>query len=156
MKSARPELSVILPLPETLRGAEETFACLAASDLPRHRWELILVATTERHDLLALAAQHGDAVVRVGERWDQGSAYLCNRGAAVSRAPILVFLDRDILVLPDTLRHIDDSFGDPELVALVGSIAPASGKANVPTRYRSLVREWAYAATSAGPSSWSS
>ncbi len=150
MINARPSLSVIVPLADDPIEAAETFEALAASDLPRGRWELIVVAGTQAADVVALAAQYADAIVRVGS-YRSGSAYLCNRGAAIARAPVLVFFDRDVAVIPDTLSRIDHAFADAGLTAIVGSILLAPPTATLPTRYRALVRQWAHR-RGAGPS----
>jgi hypothetical protein len=137
-----PALSVIVPLAYNLRDAQETFEALAASDLPRRSWELIVVASTQAPEIVSFAAQYADAIVRVGGH-HAGSAHLCNRGASIARGPVLVFFDRDVAVLPDTLSRIDDAFVDPGLTAIVGAIASAPPTATLPTRYRALVRQWA-------------
>ncbi len=142
MIADRPSLSVVVRLIDDARAATTMFAALAASTLPRHRWELIVVATTDSPPCLAIAAQYADAIVRMSGPWTPSSAYVCNRGASVASGPVIVFLGHDVTVLPNTLARIDAAFADEELSALVGAIGPAPREASMPTRFRALVREW--------------
>ncbi len=142
MIAERPALSVVVHLTDDAPAARTMLAALAASTLPRQRWELIVVATSDAAPCLAVAAQHADAIVRMSGPWNASSAYVCNRGASVARAPVIVFLGHDVTVFPNTLARIDAAFADEELSALVGAIGSAPRDADVPTRFRSLVREW--------------
>lgn len=54
-----------------------------------------------------------------------GNVHLCrarNLGAALAKAPIVVFLDDDGLILPEHLGAIDRWFQDPEVTAIRGRI----------------------------------
>lgn len=142
MSPTAPALSIILPLTGDAASVAETLAALAASDLPRRRWELVVVMPATAHEILTIAAQHADAIVRIGRSWSRGSAYLCNRGAEVARGDVLVFVNQDVLVAPDTLRRIDTAFEEFGLSALVGSLNSTPADASIPMRYQALIRDW--------------
>jgi len=68
-----------------------------------------------------VARAWGAHVVRTG-RVPSGPACARTRGAAEARAPLLCFVDADVLVRPTTLDHFVNLFrADPDLVAAFGS-----------------------------------
>lgn len=144
MIAVRPVLSVIVPLADDPQRVGDLLDALAMSDLPRREWELIVVSTGQPEATIALAAQRADVIVRLAGFWARGSAYLCNRGAEVARAPVLVFLDHDVVVRPDTLRRIERAFANRTLAAIVAGIEPAARSATVATRYVTRMHDWAH------------
>lgn len=139
-----PALSVIMPLSSDAAQVDAALEGLSASDLPRSRWELIVVATGQPAALVEAAAERADVVVRLEPRWRYGSAYRYNRGAEVARSPVLVLLDGDVVVRPDTLRRTAEAFADDGLAALVMGIDPAPRSAGLITRYKTIVQDWIY------------
>jgi hypothetical protein len=144
MTPLRPVLSVIVPLTDDPHCVGDLLDALAMSELPRREWELIVVSTGQPEATIVLAAQRADVIVRLSGSWARGSAYLCNRGAEVARAPVLVFLDHDVVVRPDTLRGIERAFADTTLAAIVAGVEPAERSATVATRYVTRMHDWAH------------
>lgn len=144
MTNPRLTLSVIMPLSSDGARLAAALDALGRSDLPRAAWELIVVAAGQPPALVDAAAEHADVVVRLEHAWAAGAAYAYNRGAEVARGPVLVFLDGDVAVRPDTLGQIAAAFDDDGLAALVAGVDPAPRSAGLAVRYRTLIQEWAY------------
>ncbi len=144
MMASRADLSVIVPLADDPQHAAEIFDALSASDLPRRSWELIVVAAGQPKAAIEVAAQRADVIVRLDGLWTRDTAYRFNRGAEVARAPVLVFLECDVIVRPDTLRRIRCAFADDQVDALVAGVDPAPRSASLSTRYVTLLQDWAH------------
>jgi glycosyltransferase involved in cell wall biosynthesis len=90
-----PFLSVIVPAYNGTRVLPRALDALAASDLPRSCWELIVVDDASTDDTAILAARYADVVVRLPGR-PHGPAYARNRGFEAARGPVAVFIDADV------------------------------------------------------------
>lgn len=136
-----PLLSVIV----TVRDANDTLACalraILESDLARHDYELIVVDDASCDASSEIAARYADTVVRLTGR-SAGSAYARNRGAELAKGEVLVFVDQDEMVVPDTLANLVDLFvADPSLDAVVASHDSQPSSRGILSRYRNaLVR----------------
>jgi len=75
----RPLLSVIVPAHNGTKVLPLTLPALAASDLPRACWELIVVDDASSDATAELAASYADLVVRLAGA-PHGPAYARNRG----------------------------------------------------------------------------
>ena len=117
MAAADPLISIIVPVHQggsTLRAA---LTAIAASDLPREMWELIIVDDASTDDTPMIAAEYADCVVRLPAR--HGPAYARNRGVEVSRGAVIVFFDADVQPHTDALRRMVESFATQPAVSAV-------------------------------------
>ena len=74
-----------------------------------------------------------------------GPARARNLGAARSQGDILLFLDADVTVRPDTIRVLLGVFeGDPSLTALFGSYDDAPAEADLFSQYRNLLHHYTH------------
>ena len=139
MKADYPLLSVIVPAYNGAGVLPRCFAALAASDLPRACWELIVVDDGSTDDTAGLAAQWADVVVRLpGD--PHGPAYARNRGSEAARGDVLVFIDADVCVHPGTLRRFALLFAHhPELAAAFGSYDDHPPAPGLVSRFRNLL-----------------
>jgi hypothetical protein len=119
-ESRRPRLSVVVPVRPNTPELATCLSALAASDLPRSEWELIVVTSARDTDAWLESALHADTVIRLPDGpW--GAAYARNRGVESSRAPYLVFVSADVCVERDVLRrflHVLDT--EPDVGAVCG------------------------------------
>jgi glycosyltransferase involved in cell wall biosynthesis len=112
---------------------------LAASDLPREFWELIVVDDASTDGTAGLAAGYADAVIRLTGR-PSGPSYARNRGAEVARGEVLVFVDADVCVHRDTLRRFAWVFVDePGVDAAFGSYDDQPPAPGLVSQYRNLL-----------------
>ena len=102
-----PALSVIVPVRDGAGFLARSLPALLASDLPRESWELIVVDDGSADESPDVAERYADRVVRL-PRPGLGPPAARNRGAGVARAPVLGFVDADVLVHPDALRRMLD------------------------------------------------
>src|SRR6185436_15848936 len=100
-----PYLSVIVPAHNSVAVLDRCLTALASSGLPRESWELIVVDDGSTDATELVAARYADVAVRLAGN-PHGPAYARNRGAEASRGEVLVFVDADVVVHPDTLARI--------------------------------------------------
>ena len=145
-----PYLSVIVPAYNCLPTLARTLAALAASDLPRAEWELIVGDDGSTDDTPLTAARVADRVVRVAEG-PKGPGAARNEAAREAVGEVLVFIDADVCVAPTTLRQFAELFRSrPELGAAFGAYDLAPEAPGVVSQYRNLLHHYVHS-TSAGP-----
>lgn len=127
-------LSVVVPVHHGAATLRRCCEALAASDLPREQWELIVVADSCSDDSTAIAAEFADTLIRLSDG-PYGAAYARNRGAEVARAELVAFVSADVLVESGTLRLFVATLlsSGASAVTVVG--APADGL-GVAARYQ--------------------
>lgn len=138
--AAEPLLSVVVPARNCAGHLERCLSALAASDLPRHEWELVVVDDASIDGTAAVAARHGaDSVLHLGPG-PRGPASARNRGAAVARGELVTFVDADVCVQPATLRRLAEALrNDAGLSAVFGSYDTAPAHPSLLSQYRNLL-----------------
>jgi GT2 family glycosyltransferase len=141
MQSANPALSVIIPV---YNGSSTLGRCLSALTASTFRnFETIVVDDGSSDDSVAVAARFGVRVVCL-ER-NAGPAAARNAGVAVSSAPLLFFLDGDIVIPPSFLaKALDALESRPEFSALFCSFGKETLPENTCSRHKNLVHHWAH------------
>lgn len=147
---SRPLLSVIVPVRDCAAHLEQTLPALAASTLPRERWELIVVDDASADTATAtVARRYADAVLRLRGR-ARGPAYARNQGVMRARGEVLVFVDADVRVHADTLERFAAAFaGAPDVAAVFGAYDTEPPVPGFVSQYRNLAHHYVHA-TNAG------
>lgn len=102
---------------------------------------------------LERALVDGDELIVVTDERRPGPAAGRNAGAIRAGGEILVFVDADVVVAPDTLAAIRSAFaGDPALGALFGSYDDRPAEPDRVSQFRNLLHHHVHAG-SAGPAS---
>lgn len=142
--SDHPYLSVIMPAHNAAGILPRTLGALRNSDLPRDRWELVVVDDGSDDETSLIAARYADTVVTLPGA-AHGPAYARNRGFEVTRGDIIVFIDADCVVHTDTLSAFVTLFtAQPDLGAAFGSydtMPPATG---IISQYRNLTHHYVH------------
>jgi glycosyltransferase involved in cell wall biosynthesis len=136
-----PELSVIIAAYNAGASLE---ACLRS--IRNSSWtdyELIVVDDGSRDNTGSLARQYADRVVRHAE--NRGRFLARQAGLREARSPILVNIDSDVMVFPDTLQKIHDFFSvHPQAVALTGLLSKENPYTNYLSQYKNLYMHYRF------------
>ena len=137
-------LSVIVPAYQGARLLPVTLGALAASDLPRDQWQLIVVDDASTDNTAAVAGRWADQVIALVGK-PRGPGYARNRGVEASQSDWVVFVDADVRVHSDTLRRIREAIElDPDLDALFGAYDDAPPAPNFLSQYRNLLHRYTH------------
>lgn len=131
-----PTLSVIIPV---FNGADDLERCLTALKTSATApLECIVVDDGSTDASAEMAARYGAKVISTGGRC--GPAGARNLGAKAAKGDVVMFLDSDCLVYPDTLSKMAAEFeADPRLDAVMGSYDRAPSAPNFMSQYRNLM-----------------
>ncbi len=144
MTTPTPLLSVIVPAYQGTEVLPRSLGALTASDLPRDRWELIVVDDASSDGTSVVASRWADRVISLTGR-PCGPAYARNRGVEVSRGAWVVFIDADVVVHADTLRRIADVIEvDPGMDAVFGAYDDAPPAPGFVSTYRNLLHRYVH------------
>ena len=128
-------ISVVIP---AYNAASTLQACLKALQRSEYRdFECMVVDDGSTDDSAALAAAHGVRLASTKKRCGPGCAR--NLGARMSSGDILLFLDADVAIQPDTLSRIAQAFKAPALDALIGSYDQDPAAPNFLSQYKNLM-----------------
>jgi GT2 family glycosyltransferase len=139
-----PAVSVIVPVHQGGPMLGDCIAGLVASDLPRDRWELVIVDDGSTDGAVAHVASSADRVLRV-EDGPRGPAHARNVGAQASHAPLLLFVDADVVVAAHTLRgFVELMTSDPTLSAAFGAYDEHPADGGLVSQYRNLLHHFVH------------
>lgn len=137
----RPSLAVVVPVHNGGPDLEHGLRGLRASG--RDDFELIVVDDGSTDQSAAVARRYGARVVTRAAAG--GPAAARNLGVAASSAPLIVFLDADVVAHPDTLERTIAHFQrDPGLSALFGSYDDAPSAPGLVSAYRNLLHHFTH------------
>jgi glycosyltransferase involved in cell wall biosynthesis len=145
-----PYLSVIVPVHEGAEFLPRSLAALAASELPRAYWELIVVDDASTDETASIAARYADTVIRLpGNR--HGPAYARNRGFEFARGECVAFVNADVCVHRDTLTRFALVLGgEPDVSAVFGAFDANPPAPGIVSQYRNLLGHY-YHVENPGP-----
>lgn len=140
--TASPTISVVVPV---YNGGATLARCLEALARSREAtWECLVVDDGSTDDSAAIARRWGARVLRSGRRRG-GPAHARNVGARAARAPLVCFVDADVVVRPDTLARFAALFeAEPELAAVFGSYDARPTAPGLLSQYRNLVHHFVH------------
>jgi GT2 family glycosyltransferase len=107
-------------------------------------WECIVVDDGSTDASATIAARFGARVLSA-TRPGSGPGRARNEGAAAAKASLLLFLDADVLVRPDTLAQFVSLFDrDPDLAAAFGSYDANPAAPGLASQYRNLLHHYVH------------
>ena len=139
-----PLLSVIVPAFRGTATLPQALSALAANDLPRGCWELIVVDDASDDGTSELARTWADHVVSLPGR-PHGPAFARNRGVEASTGLWLVFIDSDVVVHADALRLFASVIErHPDVDAVFGAYDEAPPAKGFLSQYRNLLHRYVH------------
>lgn len=121
---SQPLVSVVIPCFRARRTLPALLASLERQTLPRADFEVLVVDDgSDDGSGECVAAGPG---IRLLAQDRRGPGAARNRGSAVARAPLLLFLDADLAADPGLVEaHLGHHRAHPDLAATGGSVSPA-------------------------------
>jgi GT2 family glycosyltransferase len=132
---ATPEVSVIVPARNAARDLRKCLERLQASQ--NCRFEIIVIDDASTDETPHVALEFGVRLLQTEQR--KGPAIARNRGATAARGEILVFIDADVLVYPDTLQRLIRTLHEADCAAVFGSYDTQPSATNLVSQYKNLV-----------------
>jgi GT2 family glycosyltransferase len=139
--SVDPEISVVIPVGNGSTKLRTALRALAGSEGVHH--EVILVGDRVKDDSLSAAAGFRFCIVAKLDGTGGVSAAR-NRGAELAKAPIIVFIDSDIEVQPETLSKIVSRINSGEVDGVVGLLSTELPYDNFASQLKNLWMRWTY------------
>jgi GT2 family glycosyltransferase len=137
-------MSLIVPAHNAVATLRACLEGLERSDVDRSLWELIVVDDASDDATVAIARDFTELIIATGAV-PRGPAYARNRGADAASREILVFVDSDVVVHPDTLRRMIERLqSDSSLAAVFGSYDDNPAEPSRISRYRNLLHHYAH------------
>ncbi len=135
MSTSLPYITVIVPV---YNGRDFLTKCLDALFSSTYRsFEVLVVNDCSSDDSGEIAAAKGVQVISTPKRSGPGAAR--NLAAEAASGEILLFVDADVVVKPETLERIAKRFREnPELSALFGSYDDEPAEKNFLSQYKNL------------------
>lgn len=126
-------VTVIVPAYNEAEGIEATLLSLVGSDWPHGLWVIVVDdgSTDGTADIVEALALPGVHLIRQS---NQGKPGALNAGVAAARTEVVVMIDGDTVVEPDTIATLVAPFDDP-------AVGASSGNAKVANR-QSLLGRW--------------
>jgi O-antigen/teichoic acid export membrane protein len=136
-----PHIAVVVPVRNDPAHLRACLRSLQASTGATS--EIIVVDDGSTDDTPHVAADMGAKVVR--QEVCRGPAVARNRGAREATAPIVLFIDADVCVHPDTLsKLIEDFRAEPDVAAVFGSYDDAPSETNIISQYKNLTHHFVH------------
>ncbi|HSW50893.1 MAG TPA: glycosyltransferase family A protein [Bryobacteraceae bacterium] len=134
-------VSVIIPV---YNSAAHLKTCLShLAQWPAGPLELIVVDDGSTDGSAEVARSFNAVVLSTGGR--KGPARARNIGARAARGEILLFIDSDVCVHPDTLERVREDFRrHPELDALIGSYDSSPQSPDFISQYKNLMHSYVH------------
>lgn len=122
-----PELTVVVPAYNEGRQVQKTLRSLARSDYPKHKLHIVAIndgsADDTWHWIREGAREFPELVVALNCRTNQGKRAALYEGFGYVRGDVVVTVDSDSEVLPDTLRNlVSPLVEDAKVGAVAGNV----------------------------------
>jgi cellulose synthase/poly-beta-1,6-N-acetylglucosamine synthase-like glycosyltransferase len=135
-------ISVVVPVYNGGDSFRQCLTSLAALNPPP--MEIIVVSDGDTDGSWQMAEEFGTQVIRLLAS-SGGPARPRNIGALQAKGEYLFFVDADVCVRPDTLRHVAETFHRyPGITALIGSYDDAPAEKNFLSQYKNLIHHYVH------------
>jgi len=134
------KISVIIPAHNSEHVLLECLEGLKASTHTVH--EIIVVNDGSTDNTLSVVEKHGVKTINLDEH--HGANYCRNKGAAVATGDILLFIDSDAVVQPETIQRVLETFSDKNIDGIVGLYSAHHRHKNLASQYKNLWIRYSY------------
>lgn len=134
-----PIISVVIPV---YNGGGHLGECLdALSGSSYSEYETIVVDDCSTDDSVAISERKGAIVYKLTDR--SGPAAARNHGARMAKGDIIVFIDSDVIVKPETIEKVVHDFSKyPDVVAVFGSYDESPAAEDWLSQFRNLLHHF--------------
>jgi GT2 family glycosyltransferase len=137
---SEPSVSIIVPVADGGATFVDCLAALARLNPPPH--ELIVVDDGSADGSAERAGAAEARVVRMARR--AGPAAARNRGASTATGEVILFVDADVLVRPDTVSHVQRAMTDRAVTGMIGSYDAEPTAPGLVSQYKNLVHRYVH------------
>ena len=132
-------ISIIIPV---YNGEKTLGLCLKSIfNSSFQDFECIVVDDHSTDNTIRIAESFNTKIIRLDRQ--HGAAYARNRGAEAAKGDILLFVDSDVTVYPDSLKKVAKTFKlNPKISAIFGSYDDQPGRSNFLSQYRNLFHHY--------------
>jgi len=129
-------VSIVVPVYDNASGLEECLRALVPSAGPEV--EIIVVDDASEDDTSTVASRFGVRRLRLDRNSGAGAAR--NHGARSASGEVLLFVDSDVVVAPDTVGRVARTLGErPDVAAVFGSYDAAPRAPGLVSQFRNLL-----------------
>jgi len=141
MRKGRAGISVIMPVHNGRRYLPTSLAAVRRSDCPDY--ELIVVDDRSTDGSADISRAYADIVIESDARG--GPAKARNLGARQSGGEVLMFLDADVRICPDSLSKVAAEMEThPDIAAVFGSYDDAPPEKNFASSFKNLLHHYVH------------
>jgi glycosyltransferase involved in cell wall biosynthesis len=135
-------ISIIIPV---YNGKETIHECLRAVSIQEYRnFECIVVDDGSKDETLEIARNFPFKIIQV-EGGPLGPANARNYGVEHAKGEIILFIDADVIIKPDSLAKVAHEFEThPEITALFGSYDENPASLNFVSQYKNLIHHFVH------------
>lgn len=131
--SDQPEISVLIPCYNAAGTIRDCLDAVFRSNFKS--FEVIVVDDASTDDTIRICREYKCSILQNDS--NSGPSHCRNRAAAAARAGIVLYIDSDILIAPDTLERVAAFFRDhPDVHIFQGRYSDTSYYKNVFSRYK--------------------
>ncbi len=122
-----PYISVVIPTLNESKYIKSTLVSIKNQDY-KGKYEIIVSDSKGKDNTVKIARRYADKIVKSK---DKGISLGRNKGAEIAKGKILIFIDADTILLPDTLTKIVKSFKNKNIVGATCTILPKSDMVDI-------------------------
>jgi len=134
-------ISIVIPV---YNGGKTLAVCLESVFKSAYtQFECIVVDDHSSDDTQAIAEKFNTRIIRLEKQ--MGAAFARNRGAEAAEGNVLLFIDSDVKIYPDSLDKIVKAFEEnPGIAALFGSYDDQPGCPDFFSQYKNLFHHYTH------------
>lgn len=134
-------ISIVIPVRNDVENLKKCLRAIMKSSYTHY--ECIIVDDGSIDETPTVAQRFPVKLIKLSK--SHGPAYARNKGAAFARGEILFFIDADIIIYPDILAKVADTFAKhPDIDALIGSYDDDPGDDSFISQYKNLFHHYVH------------